>query len=134
MLFTVVTQEEKYKAKVTIDTVVQRLGDAAAAGVFRVFSSLLLGPAGVALCTVPLCVLWGIVGVSLGARQHGLAQSPGPGRGAAHGARTQGQGQAQAQAQAEAQAHEMGQGQGNDCGGKRGGCTSGAGGGGRART
>ncbi|CAI6007246.1 unnamed protein product [Closterium sp. NIES-64] len=54
ILFTVVTREEKYKAKVTIDTVVQRLGDAAAAGFFRLLGGVfLLGPSGVATYTVP---------------------------------------------------------------------------------
>ncbi len=36
VLFTVVSREEKYKAKVTIDAVVQRLGDTMAALVFEV--------------------------------------------------------------------------------------------------
>lgn len=116
MLFTVVTQEEKYKAKVTIDTVVQRLGDAAAAGVFRLFSGLLLGPAGVALCTVPLCVVWGIVGLSLGARQHGLAraQAHAPARGPdAHpDAQSQSQSQQQGDAQAQAKAQGLAEAQG----------------------
>ncbi|XP_048495237.1 uncharacterized protein LOC104908464 isoform X2 [Beta vulgaris subsp. vulgaris] len=35
LLFTVVSQEEKYKAKVCIDVIVQRLGDATAAGMFQ---------------------------------------------------------------------------------------------------
>lgn len=41
LLFTVVSQDEKYKAKVCIDVIVQRLGDATAAGIYRLlFSSL----------------------------------------------------------------------------------------------
>ncbi|KAL6642142.1 hypothetical protein ACP70R_020323 [Stipagrostis hirtigluma subsp. patula] len=41
LLFTVVSQDEKYKAKVCIDVIVQRLGDATAAGIFRlIFSTL----------------------------------------------------------------------------------------------
>uniref|UniRef100_A0A0D9XNA1 Saposin B-type domain-containing protein n=1 Tax=Leersia perrieri TaxID=77586 RepID=A0A0D9XNA1_9ORYZ len=41
LLFTVVSQDEKYKAKVCIDVVVQRLGDATAAGIYSLlFSSL----------------------------------------------------------------------------------------------
>ncbi|KAK1321283.1 hypothetical protein QJS10_CPA03g00977 [Acorus calamus] len=39
LLFTVVTQDEKYKAKVCIDVIVQRLGDATAAGLFKLFFS-----------------------------------------------------------------------------------------------
>ncbi|WVZ88285.1 hypothetical protein U9M48_034821 [Paspalum notatum var. saurae] len=41
LLFTVVSQDEKYKAKVCIDVIVQRLGDATAAGFYRLlFNSL----------------------------------------------------------------------------------------------
>ena len=36
VLFTVVSREEKYKAKLTIDAVVQRLGDTVAALMFEV--------------------------------------------------------------------------------------------------
>ena len=36
VLFTVVSREEKYKAKLTIDAVVQRLGDTLAAAVFEI--------------------------------------------------------------------------------------------------
>jgi AAA family ATP:ADP antiporter len=36
VLFTVVPREEKYSAKLVIDTVVQRLGDAIAAAAFQV--------------------------------------------------------------------------------------------------
>uniref|UniRef100_A0A0E0RCU6 ADP,ATP carrier protein n=1 Tax=Oryza rufipogon TaxID=4529 RepID=A0A0E0RCU6_ORYRU len=49
LLFTVVSQDEKYKAKVCIDVVVQRLGDATAAGIYtllRVASNgISFGPA-----------------------------------------------------------------------------------------
>ena len=36
VLFTVVSRDEKYRAKLVIDTVVQRLGDAVAAAAFQV--------------------------------------------------------------------------------------------------
>ncbi|KAH6762864.1 TLC ATP/ADP transporter [Perilla frutescens var. hirtella] len=39
LLFTVVTQDEKYKAKVCIDVIVQRLGDATAAGMYKLLLS-----------------------------------------------------------------------------------------------
>jgi hypothetical protein len=41
VLFTVVSREEKYSAKLVIDTVIQRLGDALAAAVFQVLGELL---------------------------------------------------------------------------------------------
>lgn len=40
MLFTVLSREEKYSAKITLDTVVQRVGDAAAAALFEVVGEL----------------------------------------------------------------------------------------------
>ncbi|KAG6416034.1 hypothetical protein SASPL_123456 [Salvia splendens] len=45
LLFTVVTQDEKYKAKVCIDVIVQRLGDATAAGMYKLLSGSLNGSA-----------------------------------------------------------------------------------------
>eukprot|EP00983_Pelagomonas_calceolata_P030773 966288-Pelagomonas_calceolata.AAC.4 len=50
VLYTVVTREEKYKAKLSIDSVVQRLGDTVAAAVFEV-----LGEIGAVEC-VCVCV------------------------------------------------------------------------------
>ena len=41
VLFTVVSREEKYKAKLTIDAVVQRVGDTLAAAVFEVLGECL---------------------------------------------------------------------------------------------
>ncbi|XP_048228309.1 protein pleiotropic regulator PRL2-like [Ricinus communis] len=43
LLFTVVSQEEKYKTKVCIDVIVQRLGDATAAGMYKLLFSTLHG-------------------------------------------------------------------------------------------
>ncbi|CAK9193764.1 unnamed protein product [Sphagnum troendelagicum] len=75
ILFTVTTPEEKYKAKVCIDTLVQRLGDAAAAGVYKMMEGLLLeGPSAVAISALPICVGWLWVAVSLGRRQATLAK------------------------------------------------------------
>ncbi|KAL6653338.1 hypothetical protein ACP70R_008916 [Stipagrostis hirtigluma subsp. patula] len=57
LLFTVVSQDEKYKAKVCIDVIVQRLGDATAAGIFRLlFSNLEKKNSMVTLYALPLCV------------------------------------------------------------------------------
>lgn len=79
ILFTVVSREEKYKAKVTIDTLVQRLGDAMAAAVFRLLGSgLKLGPAGMAAFSIPLCVVWLLSGYFLGRRQQNMALSRPP--------------------------------------------------------
>ncbi|XP_048139808.1 uncharacterized protein LOC115748120 isoform X8 [Rhodamnia argentea] len=53
LLFTVVSQDEKYKAKVCIDVIVQRLGDATAAGMFK----LLFGSLNGKISTVSLYAL-----------------------------------------------------------------------------
>ncbi|GAV62483.1 TLC domain-containing protein [Cephalotus follicularis] len=75
LLFTVVSQEEKYKAKVCIDVIVQRLGDATAAGMYKLLFSTLHGRAStVSLYALPVCVLWIITAFHLGHRQAQLAK------------------------------------------------------------
>lgn len=76
ILFTVLSHEEKYKAKVLIDTFVQRLGDAAAAGIYELIGSLLLmGPSSVAVCALPVCFAWFFTALTLGRRQQALAKT-----------------------------------------------------------
>ncbi|KAH7289962.1 hypothetical protein KP509_30G025900 [Ceratopteris richardii] len=54
VLFTVITQAEKYKAKVFIDTFIQRLGDAVAAGMYEILGFLIpMGPSTIAICALP---------------------------------------------------------------------------------
>ncbi|RRT65485.1 hypothetical protein B296_00023873 [Ensete ventricosum] len=67
LLFTVVSQDEKYKAKmltslvilqIFIDVIVQRLGDATAAGVYKLlFGSLNNRTSMVSLYALPVCVI-----------------------------------------------------------------------------
>ncbi|GAX79612.1 hypothetical protein CEUSTIGMA_g7053.t1 [Chlamydomonas eustigma] len=74
VLFTVVSREEKYKAKVTIDAVVQRLGDTMAALMFEVLDvQLHLGQAGVAVAGVSACAIWCYCSFKLGSKQRVLA-------------------------------------------------------------
>ncbi|CAN1145050.1 hypothetical protein LINPERHAP2_LOCUS14475 [Linum perenne] len=55
LLFTVVSQDEKYKAKVCIDVIVQRLGDAVAAGMYQLLFNSLQGQAStVSLYALPV--------------------------------------------------------------------------------
>ncbi|CAH8382146.1 unnamed protein product [Eruca vesicaria subsp. sativa] len=75
LLFTVVSQDEKYKAKVCIDVIVQRLGDAAAAGLFEVLTIALGGQTATAsLYALPVCLIWIVTAFFLGRRQEQLAK------------------------------------------------------------
>ena len=74
VLFTVLTREDKYKAKNLIDTFVYRSGDQLGAWA----NGLLLGVfhlsiSGVAFVAVPLSALWLLVALWLGRRQKELA-------------------------------------------------------------
>ncbi|XP_054797987.1 uncharacterized protein LOC129303021 [Prosopis cineraria] len=75
LLFTVVSQDEKYKAKVCIDVVVQRLGDAAAAGIYKLILGTVEGKtSAISLYALPLCSLWIVTAFYLGRRQEQLAK------------------------------------------------------------
>ncbi|XP_039046104.1 uncharacterized protein LOC120186157 isoform X1 [Hibiscus syriacus] len=56
LLFTVVSEDEKYKAKICIDVIVQRLGDATAAGIYKLLFTRLNGRIStVSLYALPVC-------------------------------------------------------------------------------
>lgn len=75
LLFTVVSQDEKYKAKVCIDVIVQRLGDATAAGMYKLLFSNLNGRTStVSLYALPVCILWIVTAFHLGRRQAQLSK------------------------------------------------------------
>ncbi|KAJ4977774.1 hypothetical protein NE237_008554 [Protea cynaroides] len=75
LLFTVVSREEKYKAKVCIDVIVQRLGDATAAGMYKfLFGTFNRRTSTVALYGLPVCLLWIVTAFRLGRRQEHLAK------------------------------------------------------------
>ncbi|KAK9282593.1 hypothetical protein L1049_010810 [Liquidambar formosana] len=75
LLFTVVSQDEKYKAKVCIDVIVQRLGDATAAGMYKLLISNFNGRIStVCYYALPVCLLWIVTAFNLGRRQEHLAK------------------------------------------------------------
>lgn len=70
MLFTVVSAEDKYKAKNFIDTVVYRGGDAASGWLFTGLSAVGLGLSALAFAAVPMAAIWAVVGIALGRARH----------------------------------------------------------------
>ena len=74
MLYVVLGQEEKYKAKNFIDTTVYRGGDAISAWIYTGLRSLGLGLSGIAWIAVPLAGLWAFLAYRLGREQTRKAQ------------------------------------------------------------
>jgi AAA family ATP:ADP antiporter len=82
-LYTVVSRDERYKAKSLIDTFIYRLGDATSASAHALLKSLLgLGLTGIAWCGAALAALWAVTAWWLGTRHAALGGSadPAPGR------------------------------------------------------
>ena len=78
VLFTVISREDKYKAKSFIDTVIYRSGDQVGAWSYALLSGLGLSLTGIALAAVPLSVVWLLNSFWLGREQGrlGTAQEP----------------------------------------------------------
>ena len=68
-LFTVVSRTDKYKSKAFIDTFVYRGGDVLGAQVEGALGRLAMGLAALISVSVPLAVIWGVLGVWLGRQQ-----------------------------------------------------------------
>jgi ATP:ADP antiporter, AAA family len=82
-LFTVVPREDKYKAKAFIDTFVYRVGDVVGAQVEGLLGRLAMGLTALVAVTVPLALVWGVLGVWLGrAQQRQVTQAPAAARAA----------------------------------------------------
>jgi AAA family ATP:ADP antiporter len=79
-LYTVVTREEKYKAKSLIDTFVYRGGDATSASVHALVKGAFdLGLSGIAWCGAALAALWAVIAMRLGREHMARRPSPAPG-------------------------------------------------------
>jgi AAA family ATP:ADP antiporter len=74
MLFSVLTKEEKYKAKNFIDTAVYRGGDAMSAWTYAGLSGLGFSLSAIAFIAAPLCVAWAWVAYTLGRKREAMSQ------------------------------------------------------------
>ena len=75
VLFTVLSREDKYKAKSFIDTFVYRVADQVGAWSYSLLRWLGLGLTGISWIAVPLTGLWCILSVWLGRKQAALARA-----------------------------------------------------------
>jgi len=69
LFFTVVTREEKYKAKNLVDVVVYRGSDALSGWIFDTLQGLGLKLGAIALCSVPVVAGWAVLSLALGREQ-----------------------------------------------------------------
>ncbi|HNK13502.1 MAG TPA: hypothetical protein PLZ20_03030, partial [Nitrospira sp.] len=76
VLFTVVSREEKYKAKNFIDTAISRAGDASTGWLVSGIKALGVTTAQIAWALVPLMLLWAWLGRWLASRQREQADGP----------------------------------------------------------
>ncbi len=72
-LYTVVSREDKYKAKSLIDTVVYRGGDQVGAWSYALLGWLGLSLSGIAFATAPIAAVWLLLGYCLGRAQTAMA-------------------------------------------------------------
>ena len=77
-LFTVISREDKYKAKNFIDTVVYRAGDQIGAWTSPVLGWLGLGLMGVSFVAAPIAAVWLFVSLWLGRKQSAMAREAQP--------------------------------------------------------
>lgn len=77
VLYTVVSLEDKYKAKNLLDTLVYRLGDQVGAWSWALLSGIGLGFQGISVVAAGLSLIWVFLGAWLGRRQEQLAAGQG---------------------------------------------------------
>jgi len=82
MLFTIVDQESKYKAKNVLDTVVYRFGDVSQAWVQAGLGAVGLGVSGIAIFGAAIAAVWAFVGLKLGRKYESAVAEVGTAPGA----------------------------------------------------
>jgi AAA family ATP:ADP antiporter len=82
VLFTVVSREDKYKAKSFIDTFIYRAGDQIGAWSTPALGLVGIGMRGVSFVAAPLAVIWFFVSLWLGRKQAAMSHLPQQQRGA----------------------------------------------------
>jgi AAA family ATP:ADP antiporter len=75
VLFTVLSREDKYKAKSFIDTFVYRVADQVGAWSYSLLRWLGLGLTGISWVAVPLTGIWCVLSLFLGRKQRALAEA-----------------------------------------------------------
>jgi ATP:ADP antiporter, AAA family len=75
VLFTIVSREDKYKAKSFIDTVIYRTGDQVGAWSFAALGFLGLAMTGISIVAVPISIAWLLNALWLGRKQERLARA-----------------------------------------------------------
>ena len=78
VLFTVVSREDKYKAKSFIDTFIYRAGDQIGAWSFPAMGLLGLGLTGISFVAAPLAALWLLISLWLGRKQVAMTRKHQP--------------------------------------------------------
>jgi ATP:ADP antiporter, AAA family len=78
VLFTVLSREDKYKAKSLVDTFIYRAGDQIGAWSYPLLTWLGLGFTGISLVATPLAAGWCALSLWLGRRQIALAERSNP--------------------------------------------------------
>jgi AAA family ATP:ADP antiporter len=84
-LFTVISRADKYKSKAFTDTFVYRAGDVLGAYTEGILGRLGMGLAALTSVALPMAVVWAGLGLWLGRRQRGLADSQTPAEPSARG-------------------------------------------------
>ncbi|HXZ22051.1 MAG TPA: MFS transporter [Pseudolabrys sp.] len=77
LFFTVVTREEKYKAKNLVDVVIYRGSDALSGWIFDSLQALGLKLGAIALVSLPVVVGWSVLSMALGRTQEKRSAQPG---------------------------------------------------------